>query len=299
LLLGCITGVTGLPAPQLARAGDINVGTINLLDYVPSEPGDRAGVSVVASQKADLTKTCLAGATLHWIQLATASTAMGPVLPPGFIGPPQPNLGMAGFPNERTFIDPIPGQPLGSGTTPQFGNNTPFYDITANSRVALLDPMQWMREGTGTYFGDQPNVFAKDVPNKSRPAFELTFQTLLVATTADATHTLRVLGGFSWGFTVNKVDGKLLRPNLEKATALSWSQINPEVWQTALDQYFRPPVGPPSYTLMQAKCKEGNLVVSFANPEPSSSVLAGIAVVALCATRVLRRRAGRRSAPRS
>jgi hypothetical protein len=295
--LVCSVIVLGLGAAEPSWAGDIIVGTINLLDYQPGGDPTRAGMHVVAWQSVDLAKTCLAGATARWIQLATASMAMGPVLPPGFVGPAQPNLGMAGFPNERTFIDPIPKQPLGSGENSERGIDTPFYDVTANFRDGLRDPAQWKREGNGRFFGDDPNLMAKNPPRDG--TFSLTFQTLLVATTAAQPHTLQVLGGFTWGFDLITNDGTLRPPAPYPATGLSWGQIDPKVWHTALDQYFGPPVGPPSYTLTRAKCKEGNLVVNIVNPEPSSIVLAGIAVVALGATRVLRRRASRRSSARS
>jgi hypothetical protein len=277
-LLVCFVVMPTLTGPIPAWAKDVNVGTITVTTYlkfdnskVPAFAG-RGGVLLDASQNVNLANTCLAGATVHWIQLATFSTPPGPVLPPGVVGPPAPNLGSARFSNYNTFIDPIPKQPQGNG--PPANGKTPFYEITANNMKDLESPKKWQTAGTGTVMRDASSV-PFNLLNAANTPLEVTFQTLLVATTPLNSKTLLDLGGFQWGYTLttNPNEAESMKP-----TALPWADINLNTWQSALNAFYGPPG---TYTLAQATCPNGNPVVGFAvaNPEPSSVILLGTALL--------------------
>ena len=172
-----------------------------------------------------------------------------------------------------TFIDPIPGQPLGPT---EKADNLPFYDFTFNN---LKDMGTVAPNGTGTYFKDTPFLswnLLKD--NKAFPATE-TFQTVLVAL-KDAPNKLLVLGGFQWGFTLSQKAGvntvTLMDP---VATEVPSAKINYASWQTALNNE----TWDQKYTIAQAMCDSDAVLVSFSIPEPSAIVLAIIGIPGMIA----------------
>ena len=267
-----------------AEAGQ--VGTITMNQFVQTGPaGGSGGVSAIATENVNLAGTCLAGATLHWIQMLTVSTAFGPG-----------GLGIAGFSPNTTFIDPIQGQPIGSmpnptpppATLPILGNNTPFYDITVNNANQFANPANWLRQGTGTVWGDGP-FLNFGLLNGTNTPWTFSAQTLLVATTAAAPNTLLMLGGFQWGYTLN-INPNSVTPR--NPTALAWANINQATWQATLNQDFGP-AG--TYTFAQAICPKaqgGILTVAFV-PEPLTIVMAmmGIPGIIVLTSRYRRRRA--------
>ena len=258
---------------SLAGAGQVGTITVNTFTQV-GPAGGAGGVNAIATENVNLGGTCLAGATLHWIQMVTVTTPYG-----------AGGLGLAGFSPNGTFIDPISGQPIGGGQT---GNATPFYDITVNNANQFGNPANWLRDGTGAVWGDRP-FLNFGLLNGGNTPWTFTAQTLLVATTAAAPNTLLMLGGFQWGYTLN------INPNavmLNNPTALTWGNINRATWQATLNQDFGP-AG--TFTFAQAVCPEssGGVLTVALVPEPSAIVMAliGIPSAIVLTSRFRRRRA--------
>jgi hypothetical protein len=286
LVLGGLVAVAAQFGASEASAG--NVGTITVAAPTPIFMDGLGGEEISATRNVNLAGTCLAGASLRWMQLATVTYPLGPVTPPGFVGPPAPNLGAPGFANTTTFLDPIPGQPIGGGL---MGDNLPFYDVTYNGKGGALQ-----QNGSGSYVYDAPRLpYALLAANGALP-FTVTFQTILVAATGMNNTTLNVLGGYQWGFTLNRNKmGANQPPAFQPVTALAWANINQMTWQTSLNQWFGAAPGP--YTFQQAVCpmaQGGTLTLTVSSlPEPSTIVLAviGLPGMMIVALRHRRRRA--------
>jgi hypothetical protein len=275
LLAGMVT-VVALFGTTPVRAANVNVGTITLLEQNPLTSRIGGGEAIYAMQNVNLANTCLAGADVHWIQLAITTAPPGKVLPLWNAPAYDPkNLGLDSFSNVRTFIDPIPNQMLGVGPAVPRADDKPFYDVTGSSIAELqANPNNWVTNGTGRVFGDEPF----QPWNKVSPfsPYTVTFQTLLVATPDGKPTTLLDLGGFQWGYTLTtNVNATISSETLQTPKALAWGDIDAKAWQTALNQFFGPPG---TYTFAQATCPKDNPVVSFANPEPSTIVLVLIAI---------------------
>jgi hypothetical protein len=269
LSVGLMAMATGLWT-SLVHGGI--VGSITVQQPTRILTGTVGGEVVDASQSVNLAGTCLAGDTVHWIQMVTSiTTAPGPG-----------GLGVPTFSPNTQFIDPINGQNIGGGQT---GNNTPFYDITVNGNVGNFgNPANWLRDGTGTLFQDAPRLPFATIAAKSTFPFTVTFQTLLVATSAAAPNQLLMLGGFQWGFTLTNMPNNV---TLNPTTGLTFATINPN-WNAVLGRDFA------GNTLAMATCPEGNPVVSFSLvPEPSTIVMGLLAIpgMIVVTARYRRRRA--------
>jgi hypothetical protein len=251
--------LVGLVAVSSAQAAPVTVGQIALVQP-PSikNDGTIGGENMIATYSADLSNTCLKGAVIHWMQLVTTNKL----------------INSPGFSKNLSFIDPIPGQPIG-GTPPQTGNATPFYDITVNKVADFANQAKWIRDGTGTIFGDGPQNLL------TQGFFSFTAQTLLVATTAANPTQLLMLGGFQWGFTIG-ADKKTVA--LLPTTGISFSNGLATSFNNALKNDFK------DYTLSQAICDRDPVLVGFV-PEPGTIVLALIGVPGLLTAAARRRRA--------
>jgi hypothetical protein len=255
-----ISLITVVVATVGSVRADTIVGSISLVG-TPStfSDGTVGGMNIIAQYSADLSKTCLKGDVIHWMQLVTTNKVLG-----------------AGFSKNLSFIDPIPNQPIGSG---QKGNATPFYDITVNKVADFADQTKWLREGTGTFWGDRPQNLL------TAGFFSFSVQTILVATSAASPKSLLMLGGFSWGYTIG-ADQKTV--SLLPIKGLSFSDGLATSFNTALmNDGF--PTGKDAYTVSQAICDKTPVKVNF-TPEPGTIVLAVLGVPGLLATSARRRR---------
>ncbi|HWB53538.1 MAG TPA: hypothetical protein VG722_05070 [Tepidisphaeraceae bacterium] len=139
------------------------------------------GVQIQAHYTLDANPCCPA-ANIRWIQLIQLTDNSG-----------NAKTFMPEFPYAN-FIDPRPGQDIGSPST---GDDAPWYDVTYNSATDTT-----LRRGSGPYFYDKPSFLAGDAPMR------FTATTLVVCVTpADSNNfdeggSMTILGGFTWGFTL-------------------------------------------------------------------------------------------------
>jgi hypothetical protein len=152
--------------------GPTTIGTLTTIGpQVANTPSATGGVNFWASWSL-LPESAVDASELRWLQRVMFSKAV------------------SGFPNpNRAFIDPRPGQPLGS--LPGGADALPWYDISGQSQGSLS------LEGGGDdpWTGDGPYAPINLAP--------LTFTAETVVVAIDATETNAViLGGVRWGYAL-------------------------------------------------------------------------------------------------
>jgi hypothetical protein len=116
---------------------------------------------------------------LRWLQRLTVSDAVGGLTP-------RPN---------RPFIDPRQGQ-LTPGSPDGIGDDLPFYDFSYPSLDDATKNANIKIDGSGSYMRDDPRA------QVGQTSIRFDFTTLVVGIQDDMR--LTALGGFTWGFDVDR-----------------------------------------------------------------------------------------------